>query len=101
MKLSKDREINATTTSLDQLKQYYSDCNGIKNSDFVNVLYNSNSSFKITFEQLFTGNNQQRPTSGEINTSYDKFYACKGIKTTHTATDKLSVDNEVQNVYLE
>lgn len=49
LKLSKDNEVISTTTSLDHLKAYYSVCNGIKKNDFINVLYDSNTSFKTTF----------------------------------------------------
>ena len=100
LKLSKDREVVATTTSLDQLKEYYNDCSRIKNNDFVNILYNSNSSFKLTFEALLS-NKTKSPTTDEISKSYDNFYACKGIGKSHTAADKQAVDNEVQNVYYE
>jgi len=52
LKIVKDREISSTTTSFDQLKGYYSNCAHIENQDFINVLYNSNPSFKQTFAHI-------------------------------------------------
>lgn len=99
LKLSKDLEVTSTTTSLDQLNAYYSDCNGIKNSDFINVLYKSNTSFKNTFEDIFD-KTTKRPTEVEIQKSYKKFLSCKGI-TTSSVNDIQSITNEIQNIYYE
>ncbi len=100
LKLTKDREVSATTTSLDQLKDYYSDCNGVKNSDFVNVLYNTNTTFRTIFEQLLD-KKTKRPTTEEIQKSYTKLLACKGITVAPTNADITSINDEVQNVYYQ
>ena len=52
LKLAKGREISSTTTSFDHLHKYYSDCLRITDADFINILYNSNVSFKQTFQLL-------------------------------------------------
>ena len=99
LKLSKDNEIVSTTTSLDQLKDYYNDCNRVKKSDFINILYDSNISFGTTFGAILPEWTTP-PTADEINKSYKKFFACKNI-TNPSAADRTSVNNEVQNVYYE
>ncbi len=52
LKIAKGREITATMASFDALREYYKTCPGIINTDFINVLYNSNASFKQTFNQI-------------------------------------------------
>jgi len=48
----KDKEVVATTTSLDQLQSYFTTCSSLKNVDFINILYSSNFSFKNTFDLI-------------------------------------------------
>lgn len=58
----KDREVIATNVSFQGMKAYYTNCPGVKESDFINVLYNYNTSFQITFKQLFPKvSNTQQP----------------------------------------
>ena len=100
LKLSKDHEVVATTTSLDQLKAYYNDCNGIQTSDLVNILYHSNTSFATTFK-LILPKETKRPTADEIDKSYKKFLLCKNITTSPTDADIQSINNEIQTKYYE
>ncbi len=76
LSLSKEHEVASTTISLDQLKSYYNECNGLTNDDFVNVLYNSNASFWTTMSQISI---TDVPSRKQINDSYAKFFACRGI----------------------
>ncbi len=78
LKLVKDREISSTTTSLDYLREYYVWCPRATTQDFINVIYNSNASFRETFKQilpLWT----KKPHSSEINKSYAVFLACNNM----------------------
>lgn len=96
LKLSKDREISATTASLDQLKSYYSECSNIATQDFVNILYNSNFSFRETLDQILP-DGTKKPTSLEINKSYAKFFTCKNTISTNDAVT--SLNNEINEAY--
>ncbi|MEI6775131.1 MAG: hypothetical protein WCL18_10600 [bacterium] len=53
MKLAKDKEVTSSTASFDQLKAYFNTCSRIETIDFINILYNSNFSFKNTFILIF------------------------------------------------
>jgi len=78
LKLAKGREITATTVSFDKLKQSYATCPGIENSDFLNVLYNSNISFKQTFKKILP-KGTKKPSKEDIITSYKKFLSCQNL----------------------
>lgn len=99
MKLAKDREVVATTTSLDQLTSYYSDC-ALTTSDFINVLYNSNSSFALTFGQILPASTKA-PSNKDINKSYAKFFACKKISVPATSEQITALNNEINAVYYD
>lgn len=75
LKLSKGREISATMASFEKLKENYTTCPGIENADFVNVLYNSNISFKQTFKQILP-KGTKKPSKEDITLSYKKFFSC-------------------------
>ncbi|MEI7920089.1 MAG: hypothetical protein WCH65_08300 [bacterium] len=98
MKITKDREVVATSTSLDQLLSYYSDCNGIVSSDFINVLYNSNTSFALTFKQILPASTKV-PMTKEINKSYAKFFACKHISSPANIDQITALNNEINTIY--
>ena len=97
LQLSKDTEVVATTFSFDQLRAYFSMCPLLDNTDFSNILYHSNSSFKNTFD-LILPPSTKRPTILAINISYDKFFACRKIyKPTSDDVEKLN--NEINTTY--
>ena len=100
LKLAKDKEISSTTTSFDYLKTYYNECSHIENIDFINVLYNSNASFKQTFDQILP-EWTKTPTSKQINQSYAKFFACKNILVAATVDQIASLNNEINKVYYD
>ena len=52
LKIIKDKELLAISDSIDLLESYYNNCSRIKPSDFMNVLYDTNVSFKETLTQL-------------------------------------------------
>jgi hypothetical protein len=52
LKIVKDKEITAISSSFDLLISYYSACSHVEKSDFINILYNSNLSFRETFNQI-------------------------------------------------
>lgn len=89
LKLVKDREVNATSFSLDSLvAEYNATCNGIQNIDFINILYHTNGSFQTIFTQIFAKGTKP-PTDSEINKSYQKFFVCE-------YPNALVVDNKIQ-----
>ncbi len=100
LKLAKGREISSTTTSFDHLHKYYSDCLRITDADFINILYNSNVSFKQTF-QLLLATWTTAPDAATINKSYSKFFTCKGITTTPTLDQITSLNTEINTIYFE
>lgn len=52
LKLAKDREVTATTASFANLKIYYTKCSNLTETDFINILYSSNFSFRETFDDI-------------------------------------------------
>jgi len=100
LKLAKDQEITATTASLSQLKAYYRDCSNISESDFINVLYNSNFSFKQTFDQILP-DGTKKPSSKDIDKSYAKFFVCENIMGSATADQISALNNTINNIYYD
>lgn len=99
LKLAKDRELGATNFSFDQLKSYFSTCPHVETTDFVNILYHSNSSFRNTFA-LILPPSTKKPTKDQIDTSYTKFFTCKNIAKP-TRTDVENVYNEINRIYYD
>ncbi len=100
LKLAKDREVSATMASFSSLKWYYSECTAIQESDFINILYNSNFSFKQTFDQILP-EWTKKPSLREINLSYAAFFACKWIQTPATAPEIAALNEEVNRKYYD
>lgn len=104
LKLVKDREVTSTTSSLDNLIDYYSDCPAATQSDFINILYNYNTSFKNTFTQILP-KGVKYPTSDEITASYAKFLRCKnGINynpDTASIDQIQEINTKINNIYYD
>ena len=100
LKLVKNVEVTSTTTSFEQLRAYYSDCSNLQDSDFINVLYNSNFSFKQTFDQILP-EGTIKPSSKKINMSYAKFFTCKNILGPATVQQVDAINTDVNRIYYE
>lgn len=101
LKLVKDREVQSTSFAMDALVDHYSStCNGIKNIDFINVLFNTNIWFKTTFIQIFPKNAQQ-PSKKEIEKSYQKFFLCENKSGTIDLATLTAKNNEINTLYYE
>lgn len=97
----KDREVIATNVSFKGMKAYYTNCPGVKESDFINVLYNYNTSFQITFKQLFP-KGVKYPTTDDIKKSYQKFLVCNtDITWSATQLQIDAVNNKIESLYME
>jgi len=98
LKLAKDREVSSTTSSFGQLRKYYRACIRIQDSDFINVLYNSNSSFKQTFELLLSSW-AKMPDSTGIDKSYTKFFVCENM--TGDLDSISSINSKISRLYYD
>lgn len=98
LKLAKDREIVASSASFDLLKQHYSQCSRVETKDFINVLYNSNFSFRETFNQILP-EWTKKPSSKEIDKSYQKFLTCQGVTSTNDTIT--AIRSEINNLYYD
>ncbi len=99
LKVVKDKEVVATTTSLDQLQSYFTTCSSLKNVDFINILYSSNLSFKNTFDLILPPWTTQ-PTKSDIDKSRAKFFVCSKI-TNPTDTDLQNLNNQINKIYYD
>ncbi len=99
LKVVKDKEVVATTTSLDQLQSYFTTCSSLKNVDFINILYSSNFSFKNTFDLILPPWTTQ-PTKSDIDKSRAKFFVCSKI-TNPTDTDLQNLNNQINKIYYD
>lgn len=100
LKLVKNLEVTSTTTSFEQLRAYYSDCSNLQDSDFINVLYNSNFSFRQTFDQILPQWTTS-PSKKKIDISYAKFFKCKNIFGSGTAQQVDALNKEVNRIYYQ
>jgi hypothetical protein len=103
LKIVQSKEVNSTTLALDTIVSDYI-CQQasihLQTSDFINVLYNSNLSFKATFVQLFPKTTQW-PTATQIDQSYHKFLSCQGISLqTAVGLDQIqTINNTINDLY--
>ena len=96
LKLVKDKEVVAASVSFDQLQIYFNTCTNIKTSDFINILYSSNPSFKNTFD-LILPSWTKKPTVDDVKKTYIKFFACRKISTP-TLIDISNLNHEINTV---
>lgn len=97
LKIAKDKEVSSTTVSFGQLKNYFSTCIAVKDSDFTNILYYIKPAFRNTFLQILPSGTKF-PTTAQIDASYNKFFTCRKILTP-TANDVASLNNEILTLY--
>ena len=98
LKVIKDKETSSTSLAFDKLLAYFSDCPALTQKDIINILYNSNFSFRNTFSLLLPSSTKI-PTSGDISSTYNKIYACRHIQNP-TVTDINNINTEVNTRYL-
>ncbi len=98
LKIVKDKEITAISSSFDLLISYYNVCPHIEKSDFINILYDSNLSFRETFNQILP-EWTTTPTDKNTKKSYNKFLDCKN--TTSNLSSLADVDNEINRLFYD
>ncbi len=98
LKVVKDKETSSTSLAFDKLLAYFFDCPALTQKDIINILYNSNFSFRNTFSLLLPSSTKI-PTSGDISSTYNKIYACRHIQNP-TVTDIDNINTEVNTRYL-
>lgn len=97
LKIAKHREVDSSVDAFDHLADIYATCPWVETQDFINVLYNANTSFRTTFVQLFPSANT--PTKRATNKSYSKFLTCKWRQSTPTAI--ANINTEINGHYFD
>jgi hypothetical protein len=86
-------------TSFDALKEYYKICSNVTTLDFINILYNSNLSFKQTFKQILP-KGTKKPNKKDIHISYQNFLSCQNL-TDFTAKNIETINNDINVLYYQ